>query len=130
MNWNCERLTLGELRSATSGFETVFLTFLNASVTGQHSSLLEGGTIFVGFEQRTGDAKTDRFGLSSEAAAFGAALQALAVMEKRSVADVVEEHLEYDEEKKAIPNASNHEKYLEAYSKWKKYCDAAAPIFK
>ena len=67
---------------------------------------------------------------SSEAAAFGAALQALAVMEKRSVADVVEEHLEYDEEKKAIPNASNHEKYLEAYSKWKKYCDAAAPIFK
>ena len=84
----------------------------------------------MGFEQRTGDAKTDRFGLASEAAAFGAALQALAVMEKRSVADVVEEHLEYDEEKKAIPNASNHEKYLEAYSKWKKYCDAAAPIFK
>ena len=44
------RLSLAELRSATSGFEAVFLTFLNASVTGQHSSLLEGGTIFVSFE--------------------------------------------------------------------------------
>ena len=55
------------MRCATGSFETVFLTFFGTSITGEHASFLEGGTIFVRFKKRTGDAKTDCFGLASEA---------------------------------------------------------------
>ena len=123
-------------RSALEGVSFEFLLGLDAfkelSFTPSVISLTGGGCKSPFWRQMIADVTgvDTRCPKTSEAAAFGAALQALAVMEKRSVADVVEEHLEYDEEKKAIPNASNHEKYLEAYSKWKKYCDAAAPIFR
>ena len=38
------RLSLAELRSATSGFEAVLLTFLHTRIASQESSLLQGRT--------------------------------------------------------------------------------------
>ena len=38
------RLALAELRSATSGFETVFLAFLHTRIASQEASLLQGRT--------------------------------------------------------------------------------------
>lgn len=67
---------------------------------------------------------------SGEAAAFGAALQALAAMENRSVSEVAEEHLSFDEDKRAFPDEERHRKYMEAYEKWKVYCGTLTPIFK
>ena len=64
------RLSLGELRSATSGLETVLLSFLHTRVTRQETCLLEQGLVgFVGEDERTGDAVTDRACLPGDAAA-------------------------------------------------------------
>ena len=67
--------------------------------------------------------------LIEEAAAFGAALEALAVIEGRDLVETAEEHLLFDEEKKAYPDMENHEKYKACYEKWKKYSSSMAPIF-
>ena len=41
------RLSLAELRSATSGFEAVFLTLLHTRIAGQEASLLQNRTILI-----------------------------------------------------------------------------------
>ena len=51
-------------------------------------------------------------------------------MENRSVSEVAEEHLSFDEDKRAFPDEEKHRKYMEAYEKWKVYCGALTPIFK
>ncbi len=65
-----------------------------------------------------------------EAAAFGAALQALSVCSKRDIKEVVDTYLSFDEEKKAVPVLKNREKYLSRYRKWKLYCDTLSPVFR
>ena len=41
------RLSLAELRSATSGFEAVLLTFLHTRIAGQEASLLQQGAVLI-----------------------------------------------------------------------------------
>ncbi len=66
--WFC--LSLGELRSATSGLETVLLSLLHTRVAGQEAGGLEGGAILgIGSEQSAGNAVTDSAGLAGDAAA-------------------------------------------------------------
>ena len=59
--WKSE-LSLGELRSATGGLETVLLSLLHTRVTGEEAgsleSLLVGG--LIGGDEGTGEAVTDR----------------------------------------------------------------------
>jgi len=58
-----DRSALAELRSATSGFEAVFLTLFHSRVTGQQAGSLQGRTVAVlDLQQRTGDAVADRAG--------------------------------------------------------------------
>ena len=64
-------LSLGELGRATSGFETVLLSFLHTRVSREETGLLEKRAVgVVGEEKRTGNAVTDRAGLTGDAAAF------------------------------------------------------------
>ena len=65
-----DRLSLGELRCATSGLQTVLLSFLHSGVAGQETcSLQSGAQLGVQGQQVTGDAVTDRAGLTGNAAA-------------------------------------------------------------
>ena len=58
-------LSLAELRSATSCFETVFLSFFHSGVTGQEAGLLEDGAqLGIVLEQSPGQAMTESAGLS------------------------------------------------------------------
>ena len=41
------RLSLAELRCATSGFEAVFLTFLHTRIAGQEAFLLQSSTVLL-----------------------------------------------------------------------------------
>ena len=54
------KLSLGELGSATCGFEAVLFTFLHSGIAGQVTSGLEDGAIFfaVQLQQSAGDAVT------------------------------------------------------------------------
>ena len=63
------RLALAELRSATSGLQTVLLTFLHTRIAGEEASLLEALTkIGVGLDQRAADAVTDSASLTGQTA--------------------------------------------------------------
>ena len=59
-----------ELRSATSCFETVLLTFLHTRITGQEASLLQGSAqLRVELQQGAGQAVADRASLTGTATA-------------------------------------------------------------
>ena len=64
-------LSLGELGRATSGFETVFLSFLHTRVSREEAGLLQEGAVrIVGEKELTGYAVTDRACLTGDAAAL------------------------------------------------------------
>ena len=64
------RLSLAELRSATSGFEAVLLTFFHSRVTSQVSSFFQNWSVFsVCFKQCSGDSVTDCTSLTCESTA-------------------------------------------------------------
>ncbi len=69
-----------------------------------------------------------------EASAFGAALQALFVLEKSrgnvtSISQITCEHVKLQESKTAEPNLDAHKQYLAVYNSWLKYVQCVAPIF-
>ena len=47
------RLSLAELGSATSGFETVLLTLLHTRIAGQEAGLLQNGAVFGVHQQQS-----------------------------------------------------------------------------
>ena len=64
-----DRLSLGELGSATCGLQTVLLSLLHSGVTGQETSSLQRGTVLgVQHNQSAGNAVTDSAGLAGNAA--------------------------------------------------------------
>ena len=65
------RLSLRELRSATSGFEAVLLSLLHTRVSGEETSGLQSRSVLcICLEQCTGDAVADSASLSGHTAAL------------------------------------------------------------
>ena len=65
------RLSLRELRSATSGFEAVLLSLLHTRVSGKETSGLQSRSVLcICLKQCAGDAVTDRAGLAGHSAAL------------------------------------------------------------
>lgn len=69
-----------------------------------------------------------------ESAAFGAALQALYLLEKqkgtvRSIDEITSIHVKMQEGKSCTPNKEAHEKYLTVYQNWLKYVVCVTPVF-
>ncbi len=65
------KLSLGELRSATSGLETVLLSLLHTRVTGEEACCLESGLVsLVREDESAAETVTDRTCLSGETAAL------------------------------------------------------------
>ena len=72
---------------------------------------------------------------SSEAAAFGGALQALWCLKKTegnavSMADLADEHVALDESKTTLPKADNVAAYDEAYKEYSKLVEQLSPLYK
>ena len=66
----------------------------------------------------------------SEAAAFGAALQALWLSSgEDSIGRTADEHLAFREECSAMPDMSLHKEYEALYSRWLGYVEALSPVF-
>ena len=64
------RLSLAELRCATSGFEAVLLTLLHTRIAGQEAGLLQGGAqLGVELQQGAGQAVADSASLAGTATA-------------------------------------------------------------
>ncbi len=66
---------------------------------------------------------------SSEAAAFGSALQALWIVGGGDLSKLVSEHLGFDSSKDATPDMKAHEEYMVLYRRWNSYVEALSPLF-
>ena len=67
------RLSLAELRCATSGFEAVLLTFLHTRIAGQEASLLQDSAVLIALlQQGAAQAVTDSASLTGNTAAGNA----------------------------------------------------------
>lgn len=69
-----------------------------------------------------------------ESAAFGAALQALYLLEKErgnveSIDEITSVHVKMEDEKTCVPDEEAAEKYRSVYSDWLKYVECTAPLF-
>jgi len=69
---------------------------------------------------------------AEEAAALGAALQALWAMDEGAtpIGDITDRHIRYAPEKRTVPVAENFEACREAYSQYVKYTEAVTPLFR
>ncbi len=123
-------------RSALEGVSFEFLLGLEAlkknGVDIKYISLTGGGANSPFWRKLIADMTNTevRVPLVSEAAAFGAALQALAVKEDKSIAEVAYENVSFDQKKAVSPDKENNRTYLKFYDTWKKYVMALEPIFK
>jgi xylulokinase len=66
----------------------------------------------------------------SESAAFGGALQALWTLEGGSIADIVAEHVAFDDEKGCEPDRSTAQAYGQAYDRYRQYVQSMGPMFR
>lgn len=68
------KLSLGELRSATCGFEAVLLSLLHSGVTGQEAGFFQdGAVVLILLQQSSGKTVTDGTSLAGNAAACNGA---------------------------------------------------------
>jgi len=70
--------------------------------------------------------------VTEEAAALGAALQALWALEegKVSMTDICTDHIRYDSDRQTFPDEKNKAAYREAYSLYEKYIEVVTPLFR
>lgn len=71
---------------------------------------------------------------AEEGASFGAALQALWVLQKQeqadlSIADVCRQHIEHDTERAVQPNTANADVYRKVYANYQRILKQVAPVF-
>lgn len=122
-------------RSTLEGVTYSFLLGLDAfkeSGIIPRDIILTGGGAKSGFWRQlvadmTGcDIKVLKVG---ETAAFGSALQALALKEGRDIKEVAKEHISFDDTKSAYPDSTMHKEYEGLYKKWLRFVDVLEPVF-
>ena len=66
-----------------------------------------------------------------ESAAFGAALQAIWIMDgKKTIREITDEHLKSGDSEIIVPDKALHAVYMKHYEKWKAYTEALTPLFR
>ncbi len=64
-----------------------------------------------------------------EAAAFGAALQALWAKDGGDISAIVDKHVSFNPDMNALPDEKSHKEYMKNYSSWLEYVKALEKIF-
>ncbi len=110
--------------------------FLELGFTPENVTLIGGGAKSALWREMVADVTglTVRIPRNPESAAFGAALQALYVLEKekgsaKTISDITSRHVKMDEGKTCHPSSKAHEEYMKVYGKWLEYVNAVAPLF-
>ena len=122
-------------RAALEGVTYEFLLGLDAfRENGIEVSLitLTGGGAKSGFWRQLVSDMTGcdvRVAAVAEAAAFGAALQALWLTEGTSIEETVGNHLGFSPSLSASSDRRKHEEYQKLYSSWLGYVEALTPLF-
>ncbi|MBO4393118.1 MAG: xylulokinase [Spirochaetales bacterium] len=110
--------------------------FVSLGFKPQRIKLIGGGSKSALWRQMVSDVFNLPVSIpeNSEAAAFGAALQALFAFEKAngkniSIEQITGEHVKMDESKLCKPNSENHKAYETVYASWLEKVKAVAPLF-
>ncbi|MGN0906405.1 MAG: xylulokinase [Bullifex sp.] len=119
-------------RSIFEGVTYEFLLGLDAFGKVSEVTLTGGGARSAFWRQMISDVLNLplRMAPEDESAAFGAALQALWLMDgKKTIAEIADEHLKTGEGPVIQPDPRAHEEYMKHYEKWKAYTKALTPLF-
>ena len=131
-----ENIFRSALESAILGMKLGLDSFENLGFKPREVRLIGGGANSKIWRQITADVLNLPvvIPLNSEAAALGAALQALWCLNKSGGDDadinsLIDEHVELDSGKGCLPDQKNVEKYKEVYAEYSKYVNALTPLF-
>ncbi|MDC7234200.1 MAG: xylulokinase [Spirochaetales bacterium] len=131
-----ENIFRSALESAILGMKVGLDSFVNLGFEAREIRLIGGGANSRIWRQITADVMNLPVVIpaSSEAAALGAAVQALWCLEKGEGKDpeintLIDEHIELDSGKGCTPDPENVEKYKAVYAEYSKYVNALTPLF-
>ncbi len=135
-NTNRANIARAALESAVYSMRAGLAAFMDHGFKPQSVSLTGGGAKSPVWRQIVADILnvTVRVPESSEAAAFGAALQALWCLEVASgknvtMGELADEHVKMDASKTTEPIAENVEKYNAAFAEYQKLVDTVSPLY-
>ncbi len=105
--------------------------FREAGVTPSHITLTGGGSKSSFWRKLVADMTglDVRVPVIGEAAAFGAALQALWAESGKDISDIVSGHVAFNDSMGVAADEDTHERYMELYHVWLAYVDALSGMF-
>jgi xylulokinase len=131
-NFTRENLLRSSMESGVFGLKAGLDVFAQLGFSPGHIALIGGGSKSPLWRQITADI----FDLpvvcpaEEEAAAFGACLQALWMLEGgRNLDEILEKHVSLDRRKSHRPDPKSVKAYRAAYERYKKYVEAVSPMF-
>lgn len=135
-NLNKENMTRACMEAAVFSLKLGLSSFVNAGFKPSFVNLIGGGSKSATWRQIVADTLNlpVKIPMQPEAAAFGAALQSLWCLNKSlnsslTMETVIRDHLEYDETKFHLPNASAVKTYQDVYQQFCKYVQLLTPFY-
>ncbi len=134
-NVNQSNITRAAMESAVFGLKLGYESLQALGVSTQEVRLIGGGSKNPVWRQIAADVLNAEVvtPVNEEAAAFGAALQALWMLEAggagTGIKEITDEHIRLDEENTVIPEASAVKEYESVYREYKSYLELLKPKF-
>lgn len=130
-NTSRENVSRAALESAVYSMKVGLEAFLEKGFQPKTLLLIGGGSKSKVWPQMVSDIFNLPVSLPviKETAAFGGALQVLALLEKKTIAQITREHFVVSSEKNFTPSSSLSGVYEKAYAKYKRYDSALSSLF-
>lgn len=135
-NMNKENMTRACMEAAIFSLKIGLTSFSKAGFKPNYVNLIGGGSKSATWRQIAADVLNlpVKIPLQIEAAAFGAALQALWCLDKEqkgtlTIESIIKTHLEYDNSKSHVPNTNAVKIYQDVYLQFNQYIQALTPIY-
>ena len=137
LNMSKENLIRSSMESAVLSLKLGLGSFMDAGFKPSFVNLIGGGSKSATWRQITADVLNlpIKIPLQVEAAAFGAALQALWCLDSEqkgslTIESIIKNHLEYDDAKVHMPNETAVSVYKNLYAEFNQYIQALTPIYR
>ncbi|MFW5711184.1 MAG: xylulokinase [Spirochaetota bacterium] len=132
-NLSEEHMLRSAMEAAAFGLKLGLDAFREQGLSPESVHLIGGGSNSKVWRQIIADVLDTpvQCPLTEEAAAFGAALQALWALGggESSLEEIVKEHVKFDSAKYTQPLESNVRRYQQAYTQYTRYIEALSPLF-
>jgi xylulokinase len=131
-NTTRENVSRAALESAVYSMKVGLEAFIEKGFKPKSLLLIGGGSNSKVWPQMVSDIFSLPVSIPviKETAAFGGALQVLALLEKKTIAETTKEHFAVSSDKQFTPDLSLSSAYVKAYAKYKSYDTSLSGLFK